>query len=605
MFPQIFGKYVLERELASGGMAIVYLATLRGAGGFEKRLVVKQIRAELASDAAFVDRFVAEAKTTVELSHPNIVPVYELGVEQGVYFIAMELALGVTLAELLRESGRLSPEEGAYLGVEICRALDYAHRKMGIVHRDATPRNVLIDEEGAVRLIDFGIAAPVSTDGSARERVFGSPGHMPKEQLRGGRLTPATDVFAAGALLYESWTSVAPFRRASRAESDAALEAVPPKLSDVDARLAPLDDVILRAVAVEAGDRPQTADDLARPLREFLRTADLGDIARRLGERVQVARERGKAPQAEPITADERRTGARPSVPPTPVTPATRAPKDFVTETFATREIVDPRTSRPPPPDGPTPSSLPLTGDAGALGALETRGIRLDAASDSPGTRDATERVRSGKSPNGAPRRRALVFLSLLAVVATTGVVVSTIRDRPSVRSATLPATSVATLGAEPRTDPRAGEGAPTAVVPVAPTTALTEASGAPVASPSGAPVAIPRPGPAVPSASARLAGSNEANGSPETSESSETSPRSPAAVFSLTSDLPARVVVDGASAGTTPIRSLKRPPGAHVIVFSSVELGERLTASVDAKPGQTVGVHAEFTRPTPMLRIR
>jgi hypothetical protein len=75
--------------------------------------------------------------------------------------------------------------------------------------------------------------------------------------------------------------------------------------------------------------------------------------------------------------------------------------------------------------------------------------------------------------------------------------------------------------------------------------------------------------------------------------------------VFSLTSDLPARVVVDGAAAGTTPIRSLRRPAGAHVIVFSSVELGERLTASVDAKPGQSVGVHAEFTRPTPMLRIR
>src|SRR6478736_6928727 len=105
MFPQVFGKFVLEGELSSGGMARVFLATLRGAGGFEKRLVVKQIRAELATDEAFVKRFVAEAKTTVELSHPNIVPVYELGVEQGVYFIAMELAHGVTLSELLKASG--------------------------------------------------------------------------------------------------------------------------------------------------------------------------------------------------------------------------------------------------------------------------------------------------------------------------------------------------------------------------------------------------------------------------------------------------------------------------------------------------------------------
>src|SRR5258708_33724085 len=87
VFPQLFGKYILERELASGGMAVVYLATLRGAGGFEKRLVVKQIRAELASDEAFVRRFVAEAKTTLELRHPNIVPGYELRVEQGGDFI--------------------------------------------------------------------------------------------------------------------------------------------------------------------------------------------------------------------------------------------------------------------------------------------------------------------------------------------------------------------------------------------------------------------------------------------------------------------------------------------------------------------------------------
>src|SRR3954467_2768223 len=113
MFPQIFGKYVLEREIAAGGMARVYLATLRGAVGFEKRLVVKQIRTELASDEAFVTRFVEEAKTAVELSHPNIVSVYELGVEQGIYYIAMELCEGLTLTEILVATGPLHAAEGA------------------------------------------------------------------------------------------------------------------------------------------------------------------------------------------------------------------------------------------------------------------------------------------------------------------------------------------------------------------------------------------------------------------------------------------------------------------------------------------------------------
>src|SRR6202000_2409077 len=132
-YPQVFGKYVLERELARGGMARVVLATLRGAGGFEKRLCVKQIRDELAFDSEWVRRFVEEAKTTVALSHPNIVPVYELGVEQGTYFLAMELVEGCSIAELVRkrkEDGKrrvLTPEEGAYVGMEVCRALDYAH----------------------------------------------------------------------------------------------------------------------------------------------------------------------------------------------------------------------------------------------------------------------------------------------------------------------------------------------------------------------------------------------------------------------------------------------------------------------------------------------
>ena len=141
--------------------------TLRGAGGFEKRLVVKQIRDELACDDEFVRRFVEEAKTTVALAHPNIVPVYELGVELGTYFLAMEFVEGVSLAELLRAApGRLTPHEGAYIGIEVCRALDYAHRRVGVVHRDVTPRNVMVDEEGQIKVIDFGIASPVATAAS-------------------------------------------------------------------------------------------------------------------------------------------------------------------------------------------------------------------------------------------------------------------------------------------------------------------------------------------------------------------------------------------------------------------------------------------------------
>jgi serine/threonine-protein kinase len=318
LFPQIFGKYVLERLIAVGGMARVFLATLRGAGGFEKKLVVKQIRAELATDEAFVRRFVAEAKTTVELSHPNIVPVYELGVEQGVYYLAMELCDGITLAELVQKTGKLSPNEGAYVGIEICRALDYAHRRARIIHRDVTPRNVIVDDEGAIRLIDFGIAAPAF---AGAKEVFGSPGHMPPEQIRGGRLGPPTDVFAVAALLYEAWSAVAPFRRDTPEASERALAEKVPPISTIDAALAPLDELVASSLASDIAARPQSAEDLSRPLRRFVADADLGDLAKRLGSRV--ARVRASA-HGDVADADE--ASERPSSP-------------DVTRTFATRQL--------------------------------------------------------------------------------------------------------------------------------------------------------------------------------------------------------------------------------------------------------------------------
>src|SRR6202789_847908 len=265
MYPQVFGKYVLERELARGGMARVVLATLRGAGGVEKKLVVKQIRDELASDDAWVRRFVEEAKTTVSLSHPNIVPVYELGVEQGTYFLAMELVEGGTVAELLKNSGPLSPEEGAYIGVEVCRALDYAHRRMDVVPRDITPRNVMVDEEGQIKVIDFGIAAPSEVAG---HEVFGSPGHMPPEQIAGASLGPPTDIFAVAVTLMEAWSGKAPFRRKTPAQCEEAMRGPHPRPSDADPRLASLDALFERAMSLDPASRPQSADELGKGLRK-------------------------------------------------------------------------------------------------------------------------------------------------------------------------------------------------------------------------------------------------------------------------------------------------------------------------------------------------
>jgi serine/threonine-protein kinase len=563
-------------------MAIVYLATLRGAGGFEKRLVVKQIRAELANDAAFVERFVAEAKTTVGLSHPNIVPVYELGVEQGVYFIAMELAQGVTLADLLPASGRLSPEEGAYLGVETCRALDYAHRKAGIVHRDVTPRNVLVDEEGAVRLIDFGIAAPATVEGAARERVFGSPGHMPIEQLRGGRLTPATDVFAVGALLIEAWTGRAPFRRAAREESDAALSAPLPPLSLTEPRLAPLDALLARAVAFDAEERPQTPEELARPLREFLRSADLGDIARRLGQRVRAARRvsvpklnndvsalltpqgtpvighksssSGDGPGTRPITS-----GQRPSVPPAQTSVTRPIAPSIITETFAARdEVVEwARRASERPPGLPSPSPQ----------GIDTSDL-------------------------DKPKRRGPLVATLLVV--SVGAVAALAVFVPKVSStgdAKEPPAHVASV-VPPALSTQA---TPTSPIPTGASAEPSVVASRPTAAPP-----LPRP----PHDGAST-GAPSALTPPSLSSSAESTEESRVATLTVTADLAARVTIDGSSFGVTPIRGLKRSPGRHVVTLVSVELDERLRTTIDPKPGQTISIHAEFTRPVPALRVR
>jgi serine/threonine protein kinase len=212
------------------------------------------------------------------------------------------------------------------VGVEICRALDYAHRRAGIVHRDVTPRNVLIDEEGAVRLIDFGIAAVASGDG--KHEVFGSPGHMPPEQLAGQSLTPATDVFAVAALLTEAWTGRAPFRRETARESRRALSEPLPALSSLHSELAPISDLVARGLALDPRDRPAEAEAFARPLRDFLRSADVGDVARRLGERVRRAsrRSRPDRPSAPPLTPSGEGSGRASSAPST------------LTRTFAARD---------------------------------------------------------------------------------------------------------------------------------------------------------------------------------------------------------------------------------------------------------------------------
>ena len=203
------GRYELLRPLARGGMAEVYLARRRAAG-IEKWLVVKRMRPETSGDPRFLDLFVREARLSMSLVHQNIVPVFDFGKIDDQVFLAMERVEGKDLGSSLARAAnhQLPPLLTAFIAAECCQALDYAHQRkgpdgvaLGIVHRDVTPRNVLLSWSGEVKLTDFGIAALA---GDASRAVLGTPLYMAPEQARSEPCDPRADIYAIGLVMREA-----------------------------------------------------------------------------------------------------------------------------------------------------------------------------------------------------------------------------------------------------------------------------------------------------------------------------------------------------------------------------------------------------------------
>jgi serine/threonine protein kinase len=281
--PATFGKYFLTEKLATGGMAEIYLGKLVGPGGFEKQLVIKQIHPRLAAEPHFVDLFVAEAKTLVGLTHGNIVPVYELGLVEKTYFIAMEYIDGPTLWQLTESVWRahesIAPQVASWIAAEILDGLDYAHRKGdGVIHRDLSPRNVMLSRDGQVLLVDFGIAVPFGAgdDPSAEGAPTGSFPYMSPEQVERRRLTAASDLFSLSVLF---WEMLAGQRLFARPEAAATLDAVlhgpiPPPSSVRAAVPSKLDEVVLRGLEREPEKRWGSAGELLSAINRYLYALD-------------------------------------------------------------------------------------------------------------------------------------------------------------------------------------------------------------------------------------------------------------------------------------------------------------------------------------------
>ncbi|MFE7545453.1 Stk1 family PASTA domain-containing Ser/Thr kinase [Streptomyces platensis] len=252
------GRYRVQARIAAGGMATVYQAMDTR---LDRLLALKVMHPTLAADGAFVDRFIREAKSVARLSHPNVVGVFDQGTDGTYVYLAMEYVAGCTLRDVLRERGALQPRAALDVLEPILAALGAAHRA-GLVHRDMKPENVLIGDDGRVKVADFGLVRAVDTHTTASTgSVLGTVSYLAPEQMEHGTADARVDVYACGVVLYEMLTGGKPHNGGSVAQvlyQHLHEDVLPP--SGLVPGLAPqLDELVSLACARDPQQRPQDA----------------------------------------------------------------------------------------------------------------------------------------------------------------------------------------------------------------------------------------------------------------------------------------------------------------------------------------------------------
>jgi serine/threonine protein kinase len=279
------GRYHILKKLASGGMAEIFLAKLYGEAGFEKDIAIKKILPQWSSDRDFVAMLIDEAKIAVQLTHPNIVQVYELAREDGVYFIAMEYIAGLDARRLMQKAHqkkiKIPAEVALTIVTEALEGLAFAHTKVGasgkrldIIHRDISPQNILLSWDGMVKVTDFGIAkATTRSQETAIGVLKGKFAYMSPEQANQGKMDARSDVFAAAVVCYELLTCERLFYRTSDIEtldlvrhgkaefSETAQSLISPALSSI----------LMKALSPAPGDRFQSAAEFRKEILKFAR----------------------------------------------------------------------------------------------------------------------------------------------------------------------------------------------------------------------------------------------------------------------------------------------------------------------------------------------
>ena len=416
------GRYVLEKRLAQGGMAEVFLARQRGPGGYEKTCVVKRMLPHLSEDVTFLEMFLDEARLAARLAHPGIAQILDFGHERDTYYLALEYVNGQNLKTVLEhrlKKGRPVPlPVAARLTALVAQALDYAHHAvdekgvpLDLIHRDVSPQNIMVGVTGDVKLIDFGIAkAATDSHRTVAGTLKGKYAYMSPEQLRSQKVDQRTDIYALGLVLYELITS---------------RPAVPPNenmnallMAAAQRRYAPIDQfrpetpkglrqVLDRALALEPADRFQKARDMGDQLEEWLQSSGIrvkpADLAELVTDPALLPTD-PEARAAPPVALDD-------DVPPTAVSgepetlrdvqapPELRGSKTLMSmrETVASRKSVGDRT-----PILGTPGVDPSLDPTPVVGtpAVARRGVVVTDVSLMP-----TDPVKSAPDIEAAMRR--------------------------------------------------------------------------------------------------------------------------------------------------------------------------------------------------------
>ena len=358
------GKYIVRRKIAEGGMAEIYLCAVKGPEGFEKEVVLKRIRPFFANEPGFVQMFIDEARLASQLNHANIVQIYDFDKHEDTYFLAMEYVQGRSLWEVRQRCRErmlpMAPLMTAHVAREVAKGLHFAHQltvqgqRVGLVHRDVTPQNILLSYSGEVKLTDFGIAKGQSKH-TVPGMLKGKFAYMAPEQSRGDEVDLRTDIFALGIILWEMLTGARLFDGDSdlavvKAVQTAAI--VPPSRLNPDVPTA-LDAIVLRALERDRTARFKTAFELERALAQFIlshsQSVDETDVRAWLA-RIFPSSAPEAAPEAPSLEV---------SISARPVAAAPRAPESNDSLLYAATRILARNREPGPPAREPTPPTPP------------------------------------------------------------------------------------------------------------------------------------------------------------------------------------------------------------------------------------------------------